>query len=290
VTDAPVTRTAPSLVIEARPETMLARLASLWRYRGFFGFLFNELTLRKARGTLLGIWGLLLRPLIPAVILIYTFGSIRPLDTGTTVPYSVFFLSGYIPWRLFQSSLRYVPRSLTWSQSLMRRTYFPRLLVPLAGFGMTFIETGILIGAFVVVVAMTAWRGEPFPLHLGWHTIWLLPCLLAALLFSLAFGLVFSVVALFFRDVIFSLRLFSQVAMLATPILYPVSFVPEQYRWALYTLNPMAQIVMVSRWSLTGQGGLDLGFLMISFGTVLVALAASVVFFLRAEAHLGDQF
>ena len=121
-------------------------------------------------------WGLLLRPLVPAVVLMFTFGSIRPVETGGTVPYAVFFLSGYLPWRLFQASLRYVPRSLTWSQSLMRRTYFPRLLVPLAGFGMTFIEAGILAGVLAAVTIMTVSRGEPFPLHLGWHTLWLVPC------------------------------------------------------------------------------------------------------------------
>lgn len=280
---------SPVIVIEAQPESAFARLRSLWQYRGFYGFLFRELTFRRARGTLLGLWGLLLRPLLPAIGLMYTFGSIRPVETGGTVPYAVFFISGYLPWRLFQASLRYVPRSLAWSQSLMRRTYFPRLLVPLAGFGMTFIEAGILAGVLVAVTVMTVIRGEPFPLHLGWQTLWLLPCLAAALLFALAFGLVFSVVALFFRDVIFSLRFFTLVVMLATPVLYPVTFIPEPYRWVLYTLNPMAQIVIVSRWALTGQGEFHLLFLMMSFATVLVALAVGVAFFLRAEQHLGDQ-
>jgi lipopolysaccharide transport system permease protein len=278
----------PTIVIEARPDTISARLRSLWRYRGFYGFLFQELTMRKGRGTLLGMWGVMLRPIIPAAGLIFAFGSVRPVDTGG-VPYAIFFLSGYIPWQMFQSALRYVPRSLGWSQSLMKRTYFPRLLVPLAGFGMTFIEFSILAVVFAVTVGLTLWRGEPFPLHLGWHTLWLLPCLIGTLLFALSFGLVFSVVALFFRDVIFSLRFFSQMMMFLTPVIYPVTFVPEAYRWALFAFNPMAQLVTVSRWSLTGQGELDLPFLMLSFATILVALAGSVAFFLRAEVHLGDQ-
>ena len=279
----------PTVVIEARPDTVPARLRSLWRYRAFYGFLFKELTLRKARGTLLGVWWLLIRPLIPAVALIVTFGSVRPLTTGDSVPYPVFFLSGYLPWVLFQSSLRYLPRSLTWAQSIMRRTYFPRLLVPLAGFGTTFIEFLVLAAVFVIVVGVTTWRGEPFPLQLGWQTLWLLPCLLAALLYALSFGLVFSVVALFFRDVIFSLRFFAMLMLALTPVVYPMTFWPAQYRGVIYALNPMAQIVTVSRWSLTGQGEFELGFLILSFATVLAVLAASVAFFLRAEMHLGDQ-
>lgn len=279
----------PVTVIEARPETALARLGSLWRYRGFYGFLFKELIMRRSRGTLLGMWWLVLRPIFPAVAMIYAFGAVRPIDTDSTVPYAVFFLSGYMPVRLFQSALRYLPRSLSWTQSLMRRTYFPRLLVPLAGFGTTLIEFGVIVGVFFVVVGMTVWRGEPFPLHLGWQTWWLLPCLIATLLLSLAFGLVFGIVAMFFRDVIFSLRFFSSLLMLLTPVIYPVTFWPEGYRWALYAINPLAQIVIVTRWSLTGQGQFELGFLLLSFATILVLLAASVWFFLRAEVHLGDQ-
>jgi lipopolysaccharide transport system permease protein len=279
----------PITVIEPKPESFLARMGSLWRYRGFYGFLIKEITLRRAQGSLLGIWFLLLRPLIPAAGLIFTFGAVTRMDTQSSVPYPVFFLSGYLPFHLFQSSMRYLPRSLTWSRSIMRRTYFPRLLVPLAGFGLPLIEAAVLWTAFIAILALGWWRGEPFPLQLGWHTLWLIPCLVMSLALALAFGLVFSVVALFFRDVIFSLRFFTMLTLLVTPVVYPVTFVPDAYRWALYAINPMAQVVLVSRWALTGDGRLELGFVLLSFGSVLVALLVGLVFFLRAEAHLGDQ-
>jgi len=277
----------PVVVIEAQPETVIARLLSLWRFRGFYGFLFKELTMRRARGSMFGVWSLILRPLVPALGLIFAFGSVTPVETG--LPYPVFFLSGYIPWQLFQSSLRILPRALSWSRSIMRRTYFPRLLVPLAGFGLPLLEFFVLTTAFVVVVLLETFRGNGLPLQLGWQTLWLIPCLLGVLLFALAFGLVFGVIALFFRDAIFSLRYFVQVMLFLTPVLYPVTVVPEHYRWVLYALNPMAQIVLVSRWSLTGHGEFHLGFFLLSLGTVLVSIALGVIFFLRAEVQLGDQ-
>jgi lipopolysaccharide transport system permease protein len=277
----------PTIVIEAKPDTIPARLKALWQYRAFYGFLLKELTLRKARGTMLGFWWLIIRPIIPAAVLIFVGSSMPALDTG--IPYPIFFLSGYIPFLVFQSGLRYVPRSLRWAQSIMRRTYFPRLLVPLAGFGTTLIELGVMVAAFGILLAIGAWRGQPFPLELGWQTLWLLPCLLTAFLLALSVGMTFSVVALFFPDVIFSLRIFSMLAMLATPVMYPVRFVPEPYLWALYTFNPMAQVVLTSRWALTGQGVFELPYLLLSFGTTLVMLMAAVWFFLRAETHLGDQ-
>jgi lipopolysaccharide transport system permease protein len=280
----------PVIVIEARPDTIPARLRALWQYRSFYGLLFKEITMRKARGTFLGFWWLILRPLIPAAAFIFTFTVVAPLQTGTGVPYPVFFLSGFIPWRLFQGTLTSVPRSLMWTRAIMQRTYFPRLLVPLAGFGPVLIELAILAGVFLIVVAVSAWGiGASSPLRLRWESWWLLPALLGALVFATAFGMVLSVVALFFRDVVYSIGYIAQMFMFVTPVLYPPAFVPETYRWLLYTLNPMAQIVIVSRWALTGTGEFDAPFVALSFSMIVAAFIASVAFFLRAETHLGDQ-
>jgi lipopolysaccharide transport system permease protein len=280
----------PTVVIEARPDTMAATLRAMWRYRGFYGLLFNEMLMRRARGTLLGFWWVILRPLAAAAGFIFTFVFVAPLNTGNSVPYPVFFLSGFIPWRLFQGTVTQLPRSLMRTRAIMQRTYFPRLLVPLAGFGQALIEVGMLCVAFIIV-AVALWWAHPDqpPLQLGWQTLWVVPCFIAALVFALSFGIVLSIVALFFRDIMFSASYVVQMVMFLTPVLYPVSFVPDRLRWLLYIVNPMAQIVIVSRWALTGQGEFQLPFILMSFATILACFAASVVFFLRAEVHLGDQ-
>jgi lipopolysaccharide transport system permease protein len=280
----------PTSVIEARPDSLWGNLRAMWRYRAFYGFLFKEIMMRKARGTLLGYWWLILRPLATAGGLLFAFMSVAPVNTGHDIPYPVFFLSGFIPWRLFQATLTQLPRSLSWTRSIMQRTYFPRLLVPLAGIGPTLVEFGALAAVFAVVVAMTAWNsGGAVPVTFGWQILWIVPCLLGALLLSLAFGMVASVVVLFFRDARYSVSFLAQGMLVATPVLYPVSFVSESYRWILYTLNPMAQVVIVSRWALTGQGVFEPFFVALSFATILAAFTAGVLFFLRAEVHLGDQ-
>jgi lipopolysaccharide transport system permease protein len=177
-----------------------------------------------------------------------------------------------------------------WTRGIMQRTYFPRLLVPLAGFGPVLIELAVLSVVFAAFVVTSCWGSSaPFPLRLGWETWWLLPCLIGALLFATAFGMVFSVVALFFRDVVFTVSYVAQMVMFVTPVLYPVTFVPESFRWLLYVLNPMAQIVLVSRWALTGRGEFEPLFVAIAFGSIAAVFAAGVTFFLRAETHLGDQ-
>lgn len=281
---------APTLVIQARPATLWARLRELWRYRGFYGFLFTEILMRKARGTLLGFWWLILRPLIPAAGFIIAFSFVAPLETGGDMPYPVFFLSGFITWRLFQATVTLVPRSLMWTRGIMQRTYFPRLLVPLAGFGPALIEFAILCVVFALVIAVTSWGPDAaLPIRVGWEMAFLLPCLFGALALGLAIGMVLSIVALFFRDVVFSVGYVAQLFMFLTPVVYPPTMIPEAYRPFVYALNPMAPIVEFARWSLTGRGGIEPQFVVLSFVTISAIVAASVVFFLRAETHLGDQ-
>jgi len=279
----------PTIVIEARPESVMARLRSLWHYRAFLNFLSREIVMRRARGTLLGGWWVLLRPLIPVVTLIFTFSSIKPVNTATGVPYSVFFLSGYITWRVFQSAVTYLPRALTWTQSIMRRAYFPRLLVPLAALAPTFIEFALLCVAFVIVVGAAWWNEGRLPLRVGWQMLALVPALTGAVMFALAIGLPTAVVALFFRDARYAIRSFTGMFMFLTPVVYPVTFVPEQYRWAMYVFNPMAAVVELSRWSLIGGGDPNPLFIALSFTTNIALFVLSIAFFLRAEVELGDQ-
>ena len=204
------------------------------------------------------------------------------------MPYSVFFLSGYISWRIFQSALHFLPRTMTWTQSIMRRAYFPRLLVPFAGLAPTLIEFALLLVAFAVVVVSAWWSDGQLPLRVGWQMLGVVPAVIGALMFALTIGMPTAVIALFFRDVRYAIRSFASVFMFLTPVVYPVTFIPEQYRWAMYAFNPMAAIVELSRWALIG-GQLNGGYLALSFATNIILFMVSVAFFLRAEAYLGDQ-
>lgn len=275
-------------VIEARPKTIGARLLALWQYRIFYPMLFKEISMKKFRDTFLGFWWLIIRPLIPTTVIIVIFTFIRPMDSGG-LPYPIFFLSGFITWNVFHSTIIFMPRTLLWMQGLMRRTYFPKLLVPLAAVGPPLIELAVTTTVFVVVLIAFAVSSGRFPIDLGGHTLWFAASVCVALMFGVAIGMVTSVVALFFRDVVFSVSYFAQMFMFLTPVIYPVTFVPESYRWILYLLNPMATVVEVSRWSLTGQGEFVPAFVAVAFGTILLAFVTSVAFFLRAESFLADE-
>ena len=276
------------IVIEARPRTLAARFRALWQYRAFYPFLFQEISMKKFRGTALGFWWLILRPLIPAAISVVVFTHMVRMESHG-LPYAIFFLSGFVTWNVFQSVLVFMPRTLMWMQGMMRRAYFPKLLVPLASIGPPLIELGVMLSLLAATVAYFTITGSEPPLHYGWPMLWFPTCLMLTLLFSFAIGMVMSVAALFFRDVVYSVAYFTQLVMFITPVIYPVTFVPEAYRWILYTLNPMAQVVEVSRWSLTGIGDFRPAFLLLAAGTILVSFVLSIAFFLRAEAYLADE-
>jgi lipopolysaccharide transport system permease protein len=275
-------------IIEPRPERLGARLRELWRFRHFYPFVFRELMLRRVRRMLLGSWWLVLRPLIPTAMAVVTFTFVASIDSEG-LPYAVFFLSGFLTWNIFHSTLGFAPRSLMWMQGLMRRTYFPRLLVPLAALGPPLIEFAIVIAFFLASLAY-------FWLQDGVVYLWLSPALLLvplciglALLLAICVGMVFAVIALFVRDVIYSVGYVVQIMMLLTPVIYPLSALSEPFRTIMAVVNPMAMLVETTRWALTGAGAFE----PLLFAIACLVLALLVVgclwLFLRVETALGDM-
>lgn len=275
-------------VIEARPKTMLSQLAAVWQHRNFYAFLVTEITMKKFRDTMLGFWWLILRPLIPAIVTITLFTLIVPIDSHG-VPYPVFFLAGLMTWNLFQATMVFMPRTLMWMRGMMRRTYFPKLLVPLASIGPPLLEFAITFAMFALLAAgLWLFTGKS---HLAWRPemLWFPVCAALALLLAIAIGMVLSAVAVLIRDVVFSVPYFVQIMMLLTPVIYPVTVIPEQYRWLVYALNPMASLVEVSRWALIGVGEPNMMWLAISATEICAIFAVCVVLFLRAESFLSDH-
>jgi len=274
-------------VIEARKDSGLERLLEIWKYRGFYGFLLREISMRKFRETILGFWWLIVRPLIPAIMVIVTFTQVVQVESGE-LPYALFFLAGYACWSVFQSTAAFMPRTLRWMQGIMSKTYFPRLLVPLASVGPPLIELAIALVLLALgLLYFFIIDGELYVRGDAWVLVFPL-CLLGALMLALASGMVTSVLALLARDVIFSINYFVQILMFLTPVIYPVSAVPESIRPAMFIINPMSVYVEAARWSLTGHGFFDLTWFLVAVGITIFVFSMSVWFFFRSESFLGD--
>ena len=274
-------------IIEARDAGLIGTIRELFRFRSFYLFLFREISMKKWKKTFLGFWWLIIRPLVPTVMAVVTFTFIVPLD-GDGLPYLIFYLSSFITWHLFHATVAFMPRIMLWMRGIMKKTYFPKILVPLAGFGPPLIE--LLVVAFALILATLYFYVADGVLYikLGWNLLLLPVCLFLTLAMAVGIGMVTSVMALFIRDIVYSVAYFVQILMFLTPVMYPITFVAEQYRWIIYLLNPMATFVETSRWALTGQGAFDPLWFSISCGFAVVFFVTGTWFFLKIESLLAD--
>jgi lipopolysaccharide transport system permease protein len=275
-------------VIEARSPKLLEQVKAAFRHRFFYPVLFNEISMRRYRQTLLGVWWLLVRPLIPAVITVILFTKVVPLDTHGE-PYPIFFLSSYITWTLFQSVVQIMPRALVWSSVLMRRTYFPKLLLPVASIGPPLVETLVIFGLYALTVVYFGIRTGDWWINTGPALLLFPVCMVAALALGLAVGMVLTVVAAFVRDMIYMTTYVVQVFMLMTPVLYSSKLIPSGLREAVLLLNPMASIIETARYSLTGAGEAAPVYLLVSLPLIAVLLVVASWFFVKAEPYIADQ-
>lgn len=275
------------LVIEARPTSLIGRFKAAWQYRRYYPILLKEITMRKFRNTILGFWWLILRPLIPVVIAIVTFTYFVEIDTGE-LPYGIFFMAGFIVWNVLESTLQFMARTMMWTRSTMKKMYIPKLLIPFASIGPPAIELGIVLVAFFFLLGYYYYTADIF--YLQWNIgLLLFPvCLFLSAALSMAIGMVISVIALVMRDIIYSVRYAMQLIMFITPVIYPLSKVPEDVQWVFIAFNPMTGVIETSRWALTGYESFQPLLLAISVVQITVIVLLCLMFFSRADSYLSD--
>lgn len=275
------------LVIEARPASLLGRIKSAWQYRHYYPILLKEITLRKFRNTVLGFWWLILRPLIPVVAATVAFTYFVEIDTGD-LPYGIFFLSGFIIYNTVESLLMFMSRTMMWTRNIMKKMYLPKLLVPLASIGPPLVELAITIIALIVLATFYYFTQDVFYIEWDWKLLLFLPCVLLAMVLAISIGMVVGVIALIMKDIVYSIRYIMQLVMFITPVIYPLSSVPENVQWVFVAFNPMTGLIETSRWALTGFGTFDPLLLLVSTVQVLVIGILCLSFFSRADSFLSD--
>lgn len=273
-------------IIEARPQSLWARFAALFKHRAFLPFLAREIAMKKFRGTVLGFWWLVVRPLLPTAIAVFVFTQVVAMETP--VPYALFYLSGFLIWNSMAAAVVFMPRTLLWMSGIMRKTYFPRLLIPISAMGVTLIEFAVVSTVLLTAIAYFWISSGQLPLVLDLQTLWLVPAIGLGLAQGFAIGMVASVVALFFRDIVFTMGYVTQAWFFATPLLYPVTALPEHMQALFFALNPMTAPIDTARWALFRTGELQSMWLGVSAIETAIIVLLALTFFLRAETHLAD--
>lgn len=274
------TAPAPKEVYDSDTVTLLGRLAELIRYRELFvAFAKRDLKVRYTQ-TLLGPIWVVMQPLVALVIFTFIFGRGLKVDTGG-VPYPVFAMCGLSAWTFFAVIFGQSANAVIAAGNMLKRVYFPRLILPLGKGFLALIDFSINLG--LLAVLMAAYGVLPDA-----QSLWLPAFILANVMVGLTVGIWVSVLTIRYRDLIHVVPFLIQVGMYATPVAYPSSLVPEAYRSAYLLLNPMASIVEGFRWSLLGQGEPDFVLMTASMGAVFLLLLLGLRTFLKTESRMAD--
>ena len=198
----------------------------------------RNIRVRYQQSILGGLW-IIVQPLATVVMFSIIFTYFVPVDTGN-IPYPVFSYVGVVPWMLLSNSLNDMTNSLVGNMNLITKIYFPREFVPIAAMLARLVDFLVALG--LLIILMLVFR-VPI-IHIGWLYF---PLILASQLSLITgLGLIFSAANVFYRDVNSFLVIGIQLWFYASPIIYPISQVPESLR-PYYYLNPMAGIIEAYR-------------------------------------------
>jgi lipopolysaccharide transport system permease protein len=273
--------------IEPRLTGVGARAREMWAYRRMFLFFGRRAFEKLYKRTVLGKAWIFLRPLVPLAVRVFVFGGLLQVGGSSGVPYFLFVSVGTAVWELFASSLMWATRSLQLNGAILSRLYVPRLILPIASMVPGIAYFAIHLG--VIVAALVYYR-----LHDGvWYLdpTWLFVAPVAVvlvLLFALSIGLWTAVLGAGARDVRFGLGYVLEFWIYLTPVVYPVSIVPDHVEWAFY-LNPIAVYVVAFRGAILGGEGPPPLAWVSALAITAIGLAAGLSFFYRAEAEAVDS-
>jgi lipopolysaccharide transport system permease protein len=251
-------------------------LREIWAHRELLYFLvWRDLKVRYKQ-TILGASWVILQPLLMTLVFAVFLGKIARVPSGS-VPYVLFLYSGLLPWTFFSNAVSSSSHSLIASAHMITKVYFPRSIVPAAAL---LVRLSDFLIASVTLIILMLYYSQPFT----W-AILIAPLLMLHLtLLALGLGLWFSALNVKYRDIGTALPVLLQLWMFASPIIYPSSLVPQQWKWT-YDLNPLAGIIEGFRASILGLG-FNWRSLMISAAITLALLVYSTYAF----KHLEDEF
>jgi lipopolysaccharide transport system permease protein len=274
------THSAPTVVIRPSRRRPSVDLRELWLYRGLFFFLvWRDIKVRYAQ-TVLGAGWAILQPLLTMLVFTVIFGKLARMPSDG-VPYPVFSLAALVPWTYFSAALSGASNSLIFDKNLVTKVYFPRLVIPWAP---------VLAGLvdFVIAFVMLLLLMLGYGIIPSSSSVVLLPILMLVMLMTAAgVGCWLAALNIQYRDFRYVVPFLLQVWMYASPIVYPASLVPEDYR-AIYALNPMVGVIEGFRSVLLGTGGVEWPIIGLSIVVGGILFITGSLYFRRMERIFAD--
>ena len=270
---------AYELVIETRRGLQLFDWKELVAYRDLFRFLiWRQIKVRYAQSAI-GIGWAIIQPLFSMVLFTLIFGRLAKIDSNGA-PYALFSLAALLPWTYFSNAITDGVASLVSEANMLRKIYFPRLLLPLSAVCAKLVD--FAIAAVMMAILMVIYQHAP-PIQ-----ILVLPLSVILMVITASGVSVWlTALAVQYRDVKHAMNFLVQLGMYASPVVYPVSLIPEQYR-LLYGLNPMAGVIESFRAGLLGTQPIRWDLLGVGAVSGSVFLLTGLAFFRSKEKIFAD--
>jgi len=272
------------LIITPRKKWYDLQLRDVWHYRDLIGMFVRRDFVSRYKQTILGPLWFLIQPLLTSVVFVVVFGNIANLPTDG-LPQMLFYMSGNVLWNYFSGCLTGTSTTFTSNAHLFGKVYFPRLVTPISIIISNLITFSIQFFFFLGFFVYFLLRGSNIGVTSWALTLPLLILLMAGL--GLGFGIIISSLTTKYRDLQQLVGFGVSLLMYVTPVIYPISSIPEKMRW-IAEVNPITPIIETFRAGFLGAGNatwLGLGY---SAGFMLVVLFIGVVIFNRVERTFID--
>lgn len=260
-------------------------LREVWKYRDLLRMLVKRDFVTFYKQTILGPLWFVVQPVLTTLTFMLIFGNIAGISTDG-IPQPLFYMSGITIWNYFADSLNRVSGVFRENQNIFGKVYFPRLVTPLSIVVSGLVKFGIQFLLFIGMLLYFQWFTEA---SIPINSVALLAPLLILLmaLLSLGLGMLITSLTTKYRDLIFLLQFAIQLLMYATPVIYPLSTVPEKYRWIIQ-FNPITPIVETFKYGFLGAGSFSEGALLYAATVSLVVMLLGTLVFNRTERNFMD--
>lgn len=283
--------------IEPKKKWLDVDLKGLWRYRDLYYMNVKRDLITQYKQTILGPLWYLIQPLFTTVMYMFVFGGLAGISTDG-VPQPLFYLCGTCLWTYFSSCFTACSNVFAANQGVFGKVYFPRLVVPLSSITSNLIRFAIQLGMFLLVFfyyinfkdySPSFGFVNEFGVFMGTILTILLPLLLIFIvgMHAMSWGLIITSLTTKYRDLNMLIAFGVQLLMYATPVIYPLSFAPEQYRVFL-NINPLSSVFEAFKYAFVGAGTFDILSLTYSFITLCVVMFFAVILFNRTEQRFMD--
>lgn len=259
-------------------------LREVWRYRDLLLMLVHRDFVSLYKQTILGPLWFLIQPIMTTLMFTLVFKNIAGISTDG-LPAILFYLAGITCWGYFSESLTKTSETFTSNTNIFGKVYFPRIIVPLSIVVSNLLKFAVQFSLFLVF--MLYYQISGYEIGLNVVALWfpLLIVLMASL--GLGMGMIISSLTTKYRDLRFLLQFATQLAMYATPVIYPASTLPEKYQWIIQ-LNPLTPILEAFRYGFLGAGQFSVLHLAYSTAFAAVIMLVGTLMFNRVEKTFMD--